>query len=297
MRSTRALRLLIVLTALSVPSGAVSAQRYWHDDQGRDAFHLDVWLPFLKDTMAFKGHKFFTGAIVPSVSIRAGEGIRVEADFPVMRAGYQPGTGSKLQSFRLGNPYLGIRIGDDEKLVTGVLGARIPAGKKPTSVVSQMAVSAGAVSNYDEFEAFNPNLLTFRGALELHKVRPSGFLVGLRGGPSLQMNTTGDPTGDTEIYFDYGARLGYQGSRALATAALTGRYLITAPAFDFVCLPAFPAGCDPKSFAARTHHAVSGVFEFRPGRVRPRATLRFPLDKDLRTQAGAVLGLGLSIAH
>jgi len=158
MRSTRALRLLTVLTVLSVPSGAISAQRYWHYDQGRDAFHLDIWLPFLKDTLAFKGHQFFTGAIVPSVR-------------------------------------------------------------------------------------------------------------------------------------------GFQGSRALATAALTGRYVITAPAFDFVCQPAMPAGCDPKSFDARTHHAISGVVEFRQGRVRPRATLRFPLDKDLRTMAGAVLGLGLSVAH
>jgi len=297
MRSTRALRLLIVLTALSVPSGAISAQRYWHDDQGRDAFHLDIWLPFLKDTMAFKGHKFFTGAIVPSVSIRAGDGIRVEGDFPMMRAGFQPGTGSKLQSFRIGNPYLGIRIGDDEKLVSGVLGARVPVGKKPTNFESQMAVSAGAVSNFDEFEAFNPNLLTFRGALELRRLRPNGFLIGLRGGPSLQMNTSGAPQADTEIYFDYGARLGFQGKSALATAALTGRYLITAPGFDFACLPAFPAGCDPKSFNARTHHAISGVVELRPGRIRPRATLRFPLDKDLRIQEGAVLGVGLSIAH
>ena len=78
MRLTRVLSPLIVLTALAFPATVVHAQRYWHDEQGRDAFRLDFAMPFLKGD----GHKFFTGTFVPSLSLRAGEGFRVEADIP-----------------------------------------------------------------------------------------------------------------------------------------------------------------------------------------------------------------------
>ena len=88
MGSTRAVRLLFALSALTVSATAVHAQRYWHDEQGRDAIRIDAWLPFLKGD----GHKFFTGALVPSASIRVGEGFRVEGDIPILRAGQDFGT-------------------------------------------------------------------------------------------------------------------------------------------------------------------------------------------------------------
>jgi len=287
MRLTRVLSPLIVLTAMAVPATVVHAQRYWHDEQGRDAFRFDFALPFLKGD----DHKFFTGSFVPSLSLKAGDGFRVEADVPVARAG-----GDNTSSIRLGNPYLGLRIGDDAKPVSGTLGVRIPASKRPTTAIATRAIEAGMISEYDDFEAYDSNLLTVRGALEYHRARGDGLMFGARGAGSLQMNTSGDPSADSEMLFDYGVRSGYEGTRALATLALTGRYLITAPDHNFAC-PAGDPDCNPKGFNERTHHQITGVIELRSMRIRPRVSLRVPLDKDLRDIAGAVLGVGVSIGR
>ena len=287
MRLTRVLSPLIVLTAMAVPATVVHAQRYWHDEQGRDAFRFDFALPFLKGD----DHKFFTGTFVPSLSLRAGEGFRVEADIPVARAG-----GDASSSLRLGNPYIGLRIGDDAKPVSGILGVRLPGSRKPTTAIAARALAAGSISEYDDFEAYSPNLLTVRGGLEYRHARSDGLMFGVRGAGSLQLNTSGDPGADAETYFDYGVRSGYEGAKALATVALTGRYVITAPAQDFACIPLDP-DCNPKGFNERTHNQITGVLELRKGGVRPRVTLRVPLDKDLRDIAGAVLGLGVSIGR
>lgn len=286
MRLPRVLSPLIVLTAMAVPS-VVHAQRYWHDEQGRDAFRLDFGLPFLKGD----GHKFFTGTMVPSLALRAGEGVRVEFDIPLARAGAEGAS-----SIRLGNPYLGLRIGDDAKPVSGILGARIPASRRTTTVIDAQAVQAGMISDYDDFEAYAPNLLTLRGGLEFRRTRSNGLLFGVRGATSLQVNTSGDPAADSEMSFDYGVRTGYEGARLLATAGLTGRYVLTAPAFGFAC-PAGDDECNPKGFNERTHHQITGVVELRSMSFRPRVTLRVPLDDDLRDIAGAVLGVGVSIGR
>src|SRR5262249_6748996 len=160
MRSTRALRPLFALTCLLLPLGSLRAQRYWHDDQGGNALRLDVAYPFLKGD----GYKFPTFGVVPSMSIRAAEGIRVEADIPFARAGYDYGTAGSLTSLRLGNPYLGIRIGDDTKPFSGILGARLPVAKNPKSgdAIGQQAVAAGAITSFDDYEAFSPNIAAIR---------------------------------------------------------------------------------------------------------------------------------------
>lgn len=293
MGSTRVLRFLTAVSALSASAGAVQAQRYWHDDQGRDAYRIDAWLPFLKGD----GHKFFTGVLVPSASIKVGEGIRFEADLPMMRAGQDlGGTAGKQNAFRMGNPYVGIRIGDDAKLVSATLGSRIAVSQNPDDAIAQQAVSAAVLANFDDYEAFAANILTFRGALEFHRVSASHFLLGVRGAGSMQVNTSGDPTRDSEMSFDYGARMGYEGGGAVAYVALTGRYLITAPRAPVICPPT--GACDARSFDARTDHHLSGTVELRPGHVRPRVTLRIPLDKARREDgAGAILGVGVSIAR
>ncbi|HEX7024526.1 MAG TPA: hypothetical protein VF187_06890 [Gemmatimonadales bacterium] len=285
MRLTRVVSPLIVLAALALPATVVHAQRYWHDDQGKDAIRLDFGLPFLKGD----GHKFFTGTFVPSMSYRAGDGFRVEADIPIAR-----GAVEGESSLRLGNPYIGLRIGEDDKPVSGILAARIPMSKSSSKAIDDLAMSAGAISDYDDFEAYSPNVLTFRGGLEYHRTGATGWMFGARGVGSLQMNTGGDPTADSEMYFDYGARMGYAGARALAYVALTGRYLITAPEHTFVCDPT-DTGCDPKGFNERTHNQVTGTVELRTAKVRPRISLRVPFDQDLRDIAGAILHVGVAI--
>ena len=131
------------------------------------------------------------------------------------------------------------------------------------------------VSNYDDFEAYNPNLVTVRGGLEYRRSRGDGLMFSARAGASLQLNTSGDPGDDAETYFDYGARAGYEGAKALATVALTGRYLITAPEHDFICTVGDPE-CNPKGFNERTHHHVTGVLELRTMSSVPVSLSGFP---------------------
>lgn len=119
--------------------------------------------------------------------------------------------------------------------------------------------------------------------MELRRLRKDGLLLGLRGGSSLLINTSGDPTTESNLYFDYGARIGYEGGHALATVALTGRYLINPN--------------NPENFDQRSQHSATGTVELRHGHVRPRATLKVPFDKELRDQSGATVGVGVSIAH
>jgi hypothetical protein len=279
MRSTRALRPLLVLTWLVLP-GPLQAQRYWHDDQGGSAIRLDVAYPFLKGD----NYNFPTFAAIPSASIRAGEGIRVEVDFPFVRAGYDYGsTTGSLTALRIGNPYLGFRVGDDSKPFSGVLGARLPIAENPKDAIGQLAIATGVASTFDDYEAFTPNIAGVRAALEGRWVNKGGLLLGAKLGGSILITTAGDPLVQTVKYIDYGGRAGFAGSSFQATVALTGRMASQATTGT--------------GFSARTHHAATGAVELRKGIVRPRVSLRIPLDKDLKDVASAVLGLGVTIVR
>lgn len=299
MRSTRALCFLAALTALTPnPSGTLHAQRPWHDSQGRDAFNLDFALPFLKGD----GHKFFSGTFVPAASLKIGEGFRFEADLPVMRAGNDfGGTIGTKSSLRIGNPYLGLRIGDDAKTVSGTLGVRLPTGQNPKDAAGLQAVAAGLASSMEDFSAFAPNIMTIRSVLEVHRVSAKGFLFGVRAGPTLLINTSGDPLKDSESAVDWGTRFGYEGPKAQFSFGVNGRYLITAPFAGQTCpldSTGVPTICEIKSFGNRTTHNAFGAVELRGGSLRPRVTLSIPLDKDRRNEvASAILGVGLSIAR
>ena len=276
MRSTRALRPLFALTLLLLPLGPLQAQRYWHDARGGDALRLDVLYPFLKGG----NYKFPTFAAIPSASIRVAEGIRVEGDFPLMRAGYDfGGTTGAQTSLRVGNPYIGFRVGDDAKPVSGALGVRLPLGEKPTDAAGQYAVRTGTASSFDDYEAFAPNTVLVRAALEGRWGTSSFF--GAKLGGSIVVPTAGNPLTQTVKYIDYGVRLGTSGATAEASVAMTGRLI--------------SQSVSGSGIAARTHHALMGAVGLTRGMLRPRLSLRFPLDKDLTDVAAAVLGVGFTV--
>ena len=289
MRPTRALRSLLLLAPLVFQSRPALAQRFWHDEQGRDAFRLDLGKPFIKGD----GEKFPTGSIVGSLSVRAADGIRVEGDLPLMRAAYDFGAPAGSSStFRLGNPYIGLRIGQDDHKWTGTVGFRLPFSAKPDTPIGQQAVRAGALSSFDEFEAFAPNFLTIRSALEYRRVSASKFLFGGKAGPAVLISTDGNPLRQSDVFFDYGGRVGYEGSGSLLTVGLTGRYLVT-PADQ-----AFEHCNDANQCAIeRFHHAGTVTAELRYGGIRPRASVRIPFDKGLRDEAGVIVHLGVSIGN
>jgi len=287
MRPTRAMRSLLMLAPLVLPSVA-RAQRYWHDEQGRNALRIDFGKPFLKG----EGDSWLTGAILPSMSIRAGEGIRVEADVPFMRAGYDfGGTVGDKSSFRVGNPYIGLRIGDDTKMWSGTLGFRVPLNAKPDTPIASRTVSVGTLTTFDEYEAYESNTMTVRTNMEARWVSANHVLLGAKAGPSVLITTDGNPQAQTDIFFDYGGRLGYESEGSQFTVALTGRYLVTPADRKFERCQ--DSGCSVQRF----HHAATGTVELRYGTLRPRLSLRIPFNKDIRDITGGILTVGLSVAR
>ena len=278
MSLTRVLRPSLVLTLLlGSLAGTARAQRYWHDEQGRDAFRLDLLMPFLKGN----GDKFPTGAIIPSMSVRAADGIRVEADFPLMRGGFDfGGTVGSQTAFRIGNPYVGLRIGEDDKHFSGYLGGRPPLGSKPENAIGAYVVNAATIAYPENSEAFASDLLSLTGGLEWRNRTSGNFLMGGKLGSSLLVTTDGSPLSRTDAYLDYGFRAGYEGT-ALMTVALTGRFNMTAK----------DAGT-----TGRSTHTAAGVFEYRAWAFRPRVAIRIPFDKDIRDQSGMSLAFGVSFA-
>ena len=279
MSLTRVLRPSLVLTLLVVSlAGTARAQRYWHDEQGRDAFRSDLLLPFLKGD----GNKFPTFAAIPSLSLRVADGIRVEADFPLMRGGFDfGGTVGSQTAFRIGNPYVGLRIGEDDKPFSGYLGGRPPLASKPENAIGAYVVNAATIANVEGSEAFASDLLSFTGGLEWRRKSSGNFLMGAKSGGSLLVTTDGSPLSRTDAFLDYGFRAGYEGTGALATLALAGRYNLSEKG---------------GGFSGRSVHTATGLFEYRRGSIRPRVYLRIPLDKEIRDQSGASLGLGVSVA-
>jgi hypothetical protein len=105
--------------------------------------------------------------------------------------------------------------------------------------------------------------------------------MGSKLGSSVLVTTDGSPLSRTDAYLDYGLRAGYEGTGALITVALTGRFNMTQK-------DAGPTG--------RSTHTAAGVFEYRALAFRPRVSIRIPFDKDIRDQSGAALGFGVSFA-
>lgn len=269
----------VLALASVIGSGSLPAQQYWSDRADGTVVRADFLKPFLKDD----GFQFLSGAVFVSGSGPAGKNLRFEADIPLARAGFGvttlPSTPSQ-SSLRLGNPYLGLRIHQSGRPLSGYLGLRLPLASDPTTTAGNLAMVVGVLSDFNRFEAFLPKVLTVRTGIELRSVSPEGMLIGTKIGPSLLVSTEDGGGDDAELFADYGVQGGYEGAAVRATVGFTGRLLATESGL---------------SFAERTEHVIAGSVELLRGRVRPSVLIRMPLDKAVREETSVTLGFGLAI--
>jgi hypothetical protein len=270
-RATGALVLVSLLWSVTLP-----AQQYWPDRGEGTVVRADFLKPFFKGDAA---PSFLSGVAFISASTAAGKLFRIEADVPLVRAGFTIGE-IRESSLRIGNPYLGARIHRADRPVSGYLGVRLPLADQPETSAGGLAHEVGAISDPDQWEAFLPNMFSARAGAELRSVFPSGLLIGAKLGPSLLVPSGGNSGGDPELFADYGVQGGYEGSTIRATIGVTGRLLVTESDF---------------SLAERTFHMATGTLELRRGRIRPSLLFRVPLDQSMRESLSATVGFGLAI--
>ncbi len=266
----------VLALAIVLGSGPLPAQQYWLDPAGGTVVRADFLKPFFKE----EGYQFLSGAVFFSGSGPVGKIMRVEADVPLVRAGFAVGTLPAESSLRLGNPYAGVRIHREGRPLSGYIGLRLPLVSDLSTSAAEGAMGVGALSDPDRLEAFLPNVLTVRAGAELRSVSPGGMLIGAKIGPSLLVPTKGDGV-DPELFADYGVQGGYEGAAVRATVGITGRLLATESDLNF---------------SERTEHVITGMVELRRGQVRPSVLIRVPLDQSVRRTLRATVGFGLAIA-
>lgn len=270
-RPTGALVLVSLLWSVTLP-----AQQYWPDRAEGTVVRADFLKPFFKGD---GGPQFLSGVVFVSASGRAGKLLRLEADMPLVRAGFTLGE-IKESSLRIGNPYLGARIHRADRPVSAYLGVRLPLAGDPQTLAGGLANQVGTLTDPDQLEAFLPNVFTVRAGAELRSVSQSGLLIGAKLGPSLMVPSKESSGDDPELFADYGVQGGYEGSTIRAAVGVTGRLLATESGL---------------SLAERTFHMATGTLELRRGRIRPNVLLRIPLDQSMRESINATVGFGLAI--
>ncbi|HEV8149946.1 MAG TPA: hypothetical protein VGP61_07145 [Gemmatimonadales bacterium] len=256
-----ATRFALLTLALSVST--LEAQSYWNDDRERQESRLE----FLHPIIAHAHLKPLSGASFFGVSGRIGSGARLEAELPLAIGGQSGGPSAVL----VGNPYFGLRSQQSSKALTVQLGVRLPVRNEVSSSEDETAIGAAVLSDADRMEAFFEKVLTARFALEWRAAGAGNFLGGAKLGASVFFPSDGG--GDAEAFFDYGGRIGVQGSSTRVTLALTGRLFATAGG---------------GSFAQLTEQQVSATLELVRGPIRPGALLRVPLDE---SNASAIIGV------
>lgn len=178
----------------------------------------------------------------------------------------------------IGNPYIGLRqrTGNADFEV----GARMPIVNDDGSTAAPSLV--GILADYDQFEAYVPDVLSLYLRLGMASAPASGSgpVTRIRIGPTVFVPRTDDPSDETEVMADYSGYLGYRTARVEAGAAITGRFMVTV---------------DGGSLGERTVHQLTLGGSLRGGRIRPHAFVRLPLDDDLKEELKSVIGVGLVV--
>lgn len=121
--------------------------------------------------------------------------------------------------------------------------------------------------------------MTLTGKINYRRQNTAQVVTRLRGGPTVFL-TTGGNDGDTELFFDYSAQVGYEGEKLNIVGGLTGRMLVSEDGLDF---------------GERTFHQFTLAASLNRGQLRPGVMLRFPRDDDVRSANNYIFGLTLGI--
>jgi hypothetical protein len=164
----------------------------------------------------------------------------------------------------VGNPYLGVDLGNPDKGLQWELGMRLP-------IVTELseAAAAGSMSDYTErLEAFLPDLMPFQVGANYRLKTDGGFGMRLRLAPVFWLWVGDNSSTDPEIYALYSAQAWFEARNVGIGGGLTGRYRATG---------------DGQGFDERSFHQLVFFTNFNFESFAPGFQVRYPLDDDFRS--------------
>jgi hypothetical protein len=261
--------LIALLTGLTSPAlAAAQLLQPWGDAAPRGA-SLDLFRP------AFNGGGTSTLTTINQLNLRWRVGsVALVAELPFVIA---KADGATSGATLMGNPFLGVASNPSSAWI-GELGIRIPV-VKVSSPEADFAQTVGVFGDFTDFEAYANDILTTRATFGYRHRTPNHVAVRVALRPTL-MSPTGDNMGDSELFLDYGAQVGYESDRVRVGAAFNGRAWATE---------------SDLSFGERTVHELGLGAAMTFGRFRPGLLLRVPLDRDLTEMVSTALGVKLEL--
>ncbi|MFQ5823224.1 MAG: hypothetical protein ACE5JB_04135 [bacterium] len=263
--------IIIVFLSLSFPSMLLS-QPIWVGQSLDNTLSLEIFKPDFKDINGNDNTTFVTSAIFLSLRLPISKKVILVADIPFVHAGLDFRNRDNISESMIGNPYLGLEFRRRDFPVFTELGLRVPLAPDkffPSQV--------GIFSDFDRLEAFLPDVVALLGAVNYQHNIISDFVLRLRAGPSLLLNT--DDADDSELYLLYNALLSYEGKLIGIRSGFTGRLIFT----------------DEGSIGERTFLEFGLTASIALGNVRPGVHFRLPLEDDLTEVLDFVIGINLGI--
>ena len=258
----------LFVVALLYSTGPLHAQPVWIAAEQDHALSFEWQKPFLANS---EGTEFFHSVFFLGYRVRTSESLTFMVDLPFSNFSMES-TGQ----FLLGNPYVGLAIGNDDALFSGDVGVRLPIADKEKANASAF----GMAGDIDRLEAFATEAVPAMGLLRFHTGIPAtDFGVRMHVGPSVlvYMNDRGDEVMD--VYMKYGLLIQYEQEYLLAQLGYSGIYTVRHQ-FD----------SEEDKVSSQIGLTVNGDvgLGFWPGLL-----LRIPLDNNLGKGVDAILGVNL----
>ncbi|MCB2205239.1 hypothetical protein KQI65_10860 [bacterium] len=258
----------ILLLILSSTGLSLHAQPVWVAAHEESALSFEWEKPFLSNS---DGVKFLNSIFFLGYRTHTSEALSLIVDLP-----FSNYSTDAVDEYLLGNPYVGLAFGEEDALISGDVGVRLPIADKDKWV----AASFGAATDIDRLEAFATEAVPAMGLLRMQTGIP-GTDLGVRAhaGPSILvfMNDRGDEVMD--VFLKYGLILTYDEEGVFAQLGYSGVYAMRHELEDVEGEAASQIGI--------TVNADVGA-HFWPGLL-----LRFPLDNYLGKGVDAIFGVNL----
>jgi hypothetical protein len=269
--------LLFPLLAIPAIPGKLASQGLWGTVSAERGFSLEIAKPFFDGD----GVSFATTTTFLSVTWPFSDRLRFVGEFPLSYASFDNEYEDESDSdLAVGNPYLGVSIGEEDSRLTGQVGLRLPLVTDFEDLGEAEWIGM-AVHTVDRMGAFWPKVLPILGTATYTHRQENGFVALLTGGFSAWVSFE-DETGvdDVEAVGLYGGRVGYDGPEWMVLGGIVGRGILTE---------------DHATLASATEHEAGVQVSYQGASVQPTAFIRLPLDEDRREFLDVVAGLSLRI--
>ena len=264
-------------------SAPLMAQSIWLTSDQKSSVSLEIIKPSFENYSGEIDTKLLNMVTFLSIKNHFQKDIAFVAEIPFANTNieetylyYAGGFTRETKSTTIGNPYLGLEIGDRNNHFTGNIGIRLPF----TSMTETDAAAMGIITDPDRAEAFGMKsaylIMEARSYLSLSN---SNWLR-LGAGPSFEIPTEGQNR-EVESYVHYYAQLLLSTEPLSVITGFSG--FMNATASDW-------------ELSKMTIHQFGVTAAYNIGRFSPGFHIRVPLDKDLGDALNYVYGINITVS-